>query len=173
MSRLAWPRTPRARLGWAVGAQLALAGGLLLPLVLDSFGAATVTLKTEPVDPRDLLRGRYLILGYGVSRARAGSGVEEGRPAYVPLTRGADGVWSGGEALARRPASGVFLKGQVQWLSGGRAFLNYGLERFYLSEGAAPQQERLGTAGLLASVQVARSGRARLLGLSRDGVEIR
>lgn len=167
------PRSPRARLGWAVGAQLALAGGLMLPLVPDHFGATTVTLRTEPVDPRDLLRGQYLVLGYSVSRVRAGAGVEEGRPAYVPLTRGSDGVWTGSEALAQRPASGVFLKGQVGWVSGGRASLNYGLERFYLSESAALQQERLGTAGLLASVKVARSGRARLVGLSRNGAAIR
>ena len=76
-------------------------------------------------------------------------------------------------ATAERPASGVFLRGRVQWVEGGRAVLNYGLERFYVSEDAARLEEERGASGLRARVRVAPSGRARLLGLSRDGVEIR
>lgn len=165
--------TPRGRLGLAVAAQLGLVGGLVSPAVLDGFGAREVLLKTAPVDPRDLLRGQYLTLGYPVSRVEAGPGVQSGRVAYVPLERGPDGFWTGKRAVSARPGSGVFLRGRVLWTNGGKATLNYGIERFYLSEDGARVEEGRGAAGLRARVRVSPSGRARLLELWRGETRIR
>ena len=59
-----------------------------------------VVLKTEPVDPRDLLRGDYVTLGYSISNfpateieGEANARVEESSPVYVALKKGADGIW--------------------------------------------------------------------------------
>ncbi|UQN08485.1 GDYXXLXY domain-containing protein [Deinococcus sp. QL22] len=167
------PTSPQGRLGLAVAIQLLLVGGLLSPAVLDSFGAQEIMLKTAPVDPRDLLRGQYLTLGYGVSRVQPGPDVKAGQLAYVPLQKGSDGLWTGERAVSLRPGAGVFLRGRVQWSSGGQVTLNYGIERFYLSEEAARVEEGQGAAGLRARVRVSPSGRARLLELWRENERIR
>ena len=167
------PVGSRERLGLAVAAQLLLVGGLLSPALLDSVGAQEVMLETVPVDPRDLLRGQYLTLGYRVSRVQAGPDVKGGQFAYVPLHKSVNGLWTGERAVASRPGTGVFLRGRVQWISAGQATLNYGVERFYLSEEAARIEEGRGAAGLRARVRVAPSGRARLLELWRENARIR
>jgi len=156
-----------------VAAQLLLVAGLLSPALLDSVGAQEVILETAPVDPRDLLRGQYLTLGYRVSRVQAGPDVKDGQVAYVPLEKGRSGVWTGERAVANRPETGVFLRGRVQRISADQANLNYGIERFYLSEEAARVEEGRGAAGLRARVRVAPSGRARLLELWRENAQIR
>ncbi|SMB81279.1 GDYXXLXY domain-containing protein [Deinococcus hopiensis] len=164
---------PRERLALAVTAQLLLVGGLLSPALLDSVRAQEVMLETAPVDPRDLLRGQYLTLAYRVSRVQAGPDVNGGQVAYVPLRKSSKGVWTGERAVATRPGGGVFLQGRVQWINAGQATLNYGIERFYLSEEAARSEEGRGAAGLRARVRVAPSGRARLLELWRENERIR
>lgn len=163
----------RRRLGVAVAVQLLLVGLLLSPSLVDGFGAREITLITAPVDPRDLLRGQYLTLRYGVNQVRAGADVQPGRAAYVPLREGAGGIWTGERATSERPSSGVFLKGQVEWTNQGRANLSYGIERFYLSEETAGSEAAQASGGLQARVSVAPSGRARLLQLWRGDERIR
>ena len=60
-----------------------------------------VLLKVEPVDPRDLLRGDYVVLTYEirnipvklVENAPAGEFVTEEGPIFVRLGKDADGYW--------------------------------------------------------------------------------
>ena len=75
-----------------------------------------VLLKVEPVDPRDFLRGDYVILTYEirnvpvklVANAPAGEFTSEGGPIFVRLAKDADGFWrpraaSLGQPAERRP----------------------------------------------------------------------
>jgi len=60
-----------------------------------------VLLKVQPIDPRDLLRGDYIILGYEISRLPvklvanipAGQTTSDDTPIVVRLKPGADGYW--------------------------------------------------------------------------------
>ena len=63
-----------------------------------------IRLKTAPVDPRDLLRGDYVILNYDISSFPT-SKVNGTKPAegklgnlFVRLSPGADGFWTVAEA---------------------------------------------------------------------------
>ncbi len=112
---------------------------------------AEVLLKVQPVDPRDLLRGDYVRLGYEISSVPAAlfvpaiSGDPDyvERPVWVLLRPGADGVFAAQAAAFDRealpaPAAGeVVIAGTVDGSpgTGGSASVSYGIERFYLPEG--------------------------------------
>ena len=110
-----------------------------------------VLLKVQPVDPRDLLRGDYVRLGYDISSIPAslfrppisGDGDYAERRVWVVLRKGADGVFSAAAASFARenlpPAQpgDVVLAGTAAGApaTGGSASIEYGIERFYLPEG--------------------------------------
>jgi uncharacterized membrane-anchored protein len=110
-----------------------------------------VRLKTLPVDPRDLLRGDYVILSYPISTIPKDivtgdvpkvSGVAE---MSVRLKPGADGLWTATEAsFATLPAEegSVVIRSQpfefypyAEGTLPDTTFLNFGIERYYVPEG--------------------------------------
>jgi uncharacterized membrane-anchored protein len=90
-----------------------------------------VLIRVEPVDPYDPFRGEYVALSYRISRVpHPSAGV-----VYVPLHR--DGVaWTGTRAVAKRPASGTFIRGRVD-----EGAIDFGIETFYVQEGTARRYE--------------------------------
>lgn len=118
-----------------------------------------VTLQVEPVDPRDLLRGDYVVLGYNISRIptsilinqedAASNG--EDRVVFVRLRADESGIWQPVAAsydaqLPEEAATGeVDIKGATHgsW-SATTEFIDvdYGIERFYVPEGEGREIER-------------------------------
>jgi uncharacterized membrane-anchored protein len=112
-----------------------------------------VLLKIEPVDPRDLLRGDYIVLGYDISRipvkliadVPADKLISDDTRLVVRLKKGADGYWTPtvawfGKAPTPPAADEADISGHVAegWdLRGEAATIapDYGIERFYLPEG--------------------------------------
>ncbi|WP_139925334.1 GDYXXLXY domain-containing protein [Hymenobacter sp. DG01] len=153
--------------------------GLVLAQVLFVLGVAaagyataalgrTITLRTSPVDPRDLLYGDYVNLRYSVSElpGRLWKGTTLPRrhqPAYVLLEPRPDGTYEAVAAFPEKPATTgrqAVLRGSVQdvWRRGLR--LRYGLERYYVPEGEGRQLER--RQSLRVQVSVAPWGQARI-----------
>jgi uncharacterized membrane-anchored protein len=131
-----------------------------------------VLLKVEPVDPRDLLRGDYVRLGYEISQIPVeivanlpSGGTVEAGTIHVRIRKQPDGFW---RAVAARlndrldgeaGADEVDLSGQVSaaWNAapGSSLSVEYGIERFYLPEGAGKPIERdmrVRSFGILAAV---------------------
>lgn len=119
-----------------------------------------VLLKVEPVDPRDLLRGDYVRLGYEISNVPvamignvpSGAQWTERGPVFVRVKKGEEGIWrvvsaSLYEAPSTPPAEGeIDIRGTVD---DGRDLgqidtlnVDYGIERFYLPEGDGLAIER-------------------------------
>lgn len=112
-----------------------------------------VLLKVEPVDPRDLLRGDYVSLGYEISNipVKLIANVPDGRstsdeqPVVVRVKKGMDGYWHTETAwLDAAPAPAgtdeVDIVGHIGagWNlrdEGATVSPDYGIERFYLPEG--------------------------------------
>ena len=112
-----------------------------------------VLLKVEPVDPRDLLRGDYVALGYEISRIPVGlianippdRSSSDDQPLVVRVKGGMDGYWHPETAwldAAPGPAGTdeVDIVGHIGagWdLRQGDTTVSpdYGIERFYLPEG--------------------------------------
>jgi len=113
-----------------------------------------VLLKVEPVDPRDLLRGDYVRLGYeagAVDRTLfmnppADTYQAMNQTVYVRLARGPNRYWEPVSASVGEPA-GTPADGQVDLrgtLTGYESSsenatrtlqVNYGIERYYVPEG--------------------------------------
>lgn len=105
-------------------------------------GGQEIVLKAVPVDPRDLLRGDYVILGYEAQTLAPhllrGPDVTVGERVYVTLER-QDRYWVPTEYQAAafgKPPSAIFLTAIVESTSGTAVRVNYpNLDRYYVPEG--------------------------------------
>jgi uncharacterized membrane-anchored protein len=137
----------------------------------------TILLETRLVDPRDLLRGDYLILNYEISDVPAklfAPPVEKDMPAgtkiFVALAPGTNNfhevVRASTQELAPA-ANEIVLRGQSEWNRWDRTnsvHITYGIERFYVAEGTGNP-----TGKLTAQAVVPVSGRASLKQIFVDG----
>lgn len=143
-----------------------------------------VVLKTEPIDPRDLLRGRYVRLNYSISRVPPLTFTEEmpdyfdtGTVIFVRLEEGADGFWQAAEArVGSRPDDdgGIWIRGETLYRMASTdnpANVRYGIERFYAPEALAPEIEKRMRDGEVTEVvvAVAEDGRAQIKALRQAG----
>lgn len=120
-----------------------------------------VLLKVEPVDPRDLLRGDYVILNYEISRipltiisdiGEVGDRLDTAGKITVRIGRDDDGYWRARSAWLGNPPAGpagtgeIEIAGQIPPLNlayiGEDVRVTYGIERFYLPEGEGRAIER-------------------------------
>lgn len=143
-----------------------------------------VLLKVEPVDPRDLLRGDYVRLGYEISAIPAALVAQadaEGTAGviFVRLKKGPDGFWQAVSASFGAPSpvqeDEVEIRGRIEagWSRQQDAVIHvdYGIERFYLPEGegkAIERDMRLRSFGILAAI--GKDGTAQIKALM-DGSE--
>ncbi|GAB3302794.1 GDYXXLXY domain-containing protein [Hymenobacter tenuis] len=161
---------PRRRrwLQWLVLAQVLFVLGVAAAGYATAALGRTIVLRTSPIDPRDLLYGDYVTLRYQISELpgrlwRGGAMPRRHEPAYVLLEPKPDGTY---EALAVYPeqptttGNQAVLRGSVQdvWRRGLR--LRYGLERYYVPEGAGRDLER--RQSLRVQVSIAPWGQARI-----------
>ena len=137
-----------------------------------------ILLETARVDPRDLLRGDYLILNYAISDVptnlfspRLGQDVPPGTKVFVALEPGTNQFYHVMKAStnALAPENGqVVLKGATGWFWGGpqagRVHVEYGLERYYVREGTGNPAGKL-TVRAVATA----SGQARIKEVLLDG----
>lgn len=137
-----------------------------------------VLLETQPVDPRDPLRGDFVRLNYKISNVPrekfspppAGE-LAAGRKIYVALMpSGTNGFWEVSRASLEKfnPVDGeVLLAGKNQWSwqsSAGLIHLEYGIEQYYVAEGTGNPQGKL-----TVQVAIGGSGRASIKEVFVDG----
>lgn len=116
-----------------------------------------VRLSVVPVDPRDLLRGDYVVLSYEISRLNEAdlngdSGFDDGDSIFVVLESHGD-FWKALAIFREEPSSGPFIRGVVNWINssgpscdttGCRILdVDYGLGKFFVPEGEGRQLENL------------------------------
>jgi uncharacterized membrane-anchored protein len=144
-----------------------------------------IRLAVKPVDPRDLLRGDYVVLSYALSSLQTNQleGDDDffrGDPVYVTLVPEGD-EWKA-VSMAKAPPGGdaVFLKGTVTDVTdlgdncgGARCAIytaDYNLEQFFVPEGEGRELEKLrNDQKLTVDVALAADGRAALKRLRVDG----
>lgn len=141
-----------------------------------------VVLLTQPVDPRDLMRGDYVTLGYDISsieRAKIkGPTASNNRVVYVAVKSASDGMWVFSRAafvpIADVAAEEVQIRGetlhQVSDAPDSNLNLHYGIERYYVPEGEgrdieSGQRERR----ITAVIAVSSSGAAQIKALRDNG----
>jgi len=112
-----------------------------------------VVLQTQPVDPRDLMRGDYVILGYditSVDRKLIQGTPDAGlRDVYVALKPDAGGIWHLSRAafvsFTDLASDEVQIRGQSTYAivdyPDATISLRYGIERYYVPEGEGREIE--------------------------------
>lgn len=142
---------------------------------------AVAHLETMPVDPRDLLRGDYVILNYTISTLPASlfaggltNEAPTGTPVYVRLEK--RGEFHEAEAASFDPLESdvgrPVLRGKVSsrmWWEGDRTTnrslrVDFGLERYYVREGTGNPRGKL-----TVDVSVPSSGNAVIRQVYIDG----
>lgn len=164
--------------------QAALLSWLIIDRALLIKNGKEIRLSVVPVDPRDLIRGDYVILSYPISRLRSdevagGDSLYWGDTAYVSLAETADG-WQATAIGTVPPTSGTYLKGMVESSYEqqnckvkspcNEISLVYNLEQFFVPEGEGRELETLrNDQRMSVDVAVADGGRAALKRLLVDG----
>ena len=154
-------RTRRLAFLAVVAAQLIVPVALIGANELALATGTHVTLLTQPVDPLDPFRGRYVALSYEISNPRGGR-FASGETVWIELVESGD-RWVAERVHTSRPDTDrPVIRGQVR---NGR--FEFGIETYYADEDEAPELERV-RGRLLVDVVLDDDGRARI-----DGVRVR
>jgi uncharacterized membrane-anchored protein len=138
--------------GAAALIQIALLGAMIVDRAQILRDGIEVKLQTRPIDPRDLLRGDYVVLGYDMSLLKTGALKEQ--PAgsrnpvvFVKLAPKADGIYEVVSVHATAvPVTSpeVLIRGRVNYGAScgpdGLSFcdtlsVRYNLEKYFVPEG--------------------------------------
>jgi uncharacterized membrane-anchored protein len=176
---LGWLKAREQRiLKITVAVQLLILVGMIGLRAIPLATGQTVLVRVEPVDPRDLFRGDYVILSYDFSRAPR-EGIEglsesergswkklEGRPVYVTLVPDSNGVHHRAEKVTLvKPKTGLFIKGQMER----HGSVKYGIESYFVEERTGLVYEQaMQSRKLTAELAVTSNGQAALKGLKID-----
>jgi len=186
-----WQRIPKAALfGAAALIQLALLALMVGDRMQILREGTEVTLQTRPIDPRDLLRGDYVTLGYDISQLPAGplklqTASARNPIVFVKLAPNRDGIYEAisvhAEAVAVQSPE-VLIRGRVAHgatcgadgnLFCDRLQIRYNLERYFVPEGEGRKLELLrNERKLMVVAAVAPTGRAAIKRLLADGEPI-
>ncbi len=101
--------------------------------------------KTAPVDPYDAFRGRYVAIRVDVGQVARPKWpvLKGGERVFALLTYGADGFAQIAAILPSRPSGGAYLPAKVRYVAGENLMLDFPIDRYYMTEKAAPEAEKL------------------------------
>jgi uncharacterized membrane-anchored protein len=176
-------RTPFAlALVLAFLVQVGLVGWLVADRAMLLASGREVRLAVVPIDPRDLLRGDYVVLGYEITRLESSklagdTDFAEGDPVYVTLAREGD-VWSATAIAREPPKDGTWIRGTISNVSRASGCsgdctiyrADYNIEKFFVPEGTGHELEQLrNDQRITVDVALGDDGRAALKRLLVDG----
>lgn len=150
--------TTKNKANWlAIGVVIAAQAGFLGWMVWDRVSllksGREISLKVIPIDPRDVFRGDYVVLGYEfapfqydtVKHGPLSEKITWGSPVFVTLTPDAEKGWTGSAIALDYPKSvapgDAVLKGTVLHIDGDersptrRIGIEFGIERYFVPEG--------------------------------------
>ncbi|MTI44467.1 putative membrane-anchored protein [Roseibium hamelinense] len=174
MTRQPVIRSAFLRWGLLAVIQLALIGVPLADRLEVQFSGQEVTLDLVPIDPRDLLRGDYVIINLSITTLPKDLANTEtlspGDAVFVQLKADDDGVYSA-QSMSRSPAGEGTpeIEGKVTGTSGDAYRIDYGIDAFFLPEGTGKQIETLDTERVKLVIALAPDGRSLPLRLLVDG----
>ncbi len=166
-------------LGLVLGLQIAWILGTVATQENSLNSAPPVLLETRPVDPRDMLRGDYVILSYDISQfpltmiqPPVTTVAPGGSPIYVVLERRGEFHKAVSASMTFPPAQPgqTVIRGVVQhsWQPSNSTNptvrVEYGLERYYVPEGTGNLQGKL-----TVEAAVPKSGKAIIKQVFVDG----
>ena len=101
--------------------------------------------KTEPVDPYDAFRGKYVALRVEADKVPQPPDlkVERGQKIYASIGVDKDGFAVVSQITTQKPSKGSYLFASVKYTTGKEVILDLPIDRYYMEEKAAPRAEEL------------------------------
>jgi len=140
---------------------------------------------TEPVDPNDPFRGKFVVLNYVADVVEASNGQNwfQGEPVYVLIQNDADGFAEIADIEKVPPVGDVhFIKAEIGTVWGqnpARIQIKYPFERFYMEESKAPKAEAMfrdlwrDSSATVYGLVIVNEGKAALEDVLVDGISIK
>ena len=121
---------------------------------------ASYKFKTQPIDPSDPFRGKYITLNFDATSivVEENGRWESGEDVYITFTTDSAGFAKASGIFRERPDSDVYLKTSVNYYNNYEqfeVFFNIPFDRFYLEESKASQAEQIYWQAQSDSTQVA------------------
>ncbi len=167
--------SPYIRWGLLALIQLALIAIPIADRLYVQVTGEEVTLALAPVDPRDLLRGDYVILNLSLHTLPrdlpgAGADIVEGETVYVRLQADDDGIARPAEVARERSAlNGTVIEAAVERVEETILRINTGMDAFFVQEGDGKEVERIMGDRVKLIAAIASDGRSLPLQLLIDG----
>ena len=128
---------------------IAIAAGMILSKQQTLRTGRMVVLETVPVDPRDFLRGDYVVLRYKLSSLDLNqieskkSYYRPGESIYVKLEPKGK-FWEAVAIYEKKDGAinGLFIKGKVKYYYDKKLEANYGIESYFVPEGEGRDIEK-------------------------------
>jgi len=102
--------------------------------------------KTEPIDPVDAIRGRYVALSLAAEKVRQDERPAEfatsGTPVYVTLKEDAEGFAQVDEIRTKALPGNNVVKVETRYWSDGWEYVRFPFDKFWVDEKIAPEAER-------------------------------
>lgn len=100
-------------------------------------------LQTQPVDPYDVFRGRYVYLSYKDESVIVDTteSWQDATEVYVRFTTDGEGFSKIAGVTLQPPAEGDFLKAEVSYMSDSLLWITYPFTTYYMEEHKAPEAE--------------------------------
>ncbi len=113
-----------------------------------------ILLRTRPVDPRDIVRGDYMILNYDISSVFDAAGFQPGQEVFVILEKRGEFHEAVGVSESMPPVSAHqrVARGTIKSSWGGKR-VEYGIEQFFVPEGKGTPSSRNITVQVVLSPQ--------------------
>ncbi|MEM9630753.1 MAG: GDYXXLXY domain-containing protein [Pseudomonadota bacterium] len=133
-----------------------------------------VQMEIVPVDPRDLLRGDYVIINLAISRVSkdvlGSETVRSGDPVFVSLiAEGKGPVRPLAVSRLREEAGELAIAGTVRTVADEFIQIDYGIDAFFLPEGEGLAIERMDKSRVLLEVAIDEDGQSLPVMLLVDG----
>lgn len=137
----------------AILAQFGILGGMIFHNSQPYREGKLITVKTEPVDPRDLFRGDYVVLNYDFNRpsdkklesSDSWSSAKKGTPVYAVLVKSPDSeVWTLEKVTLTQPTASEVNENRL-YIAGLKVSYwraSYGIEQFFVQEGKGKELEK-------------------------------
>lgn len=124
----------------AIAFQTCAVLSLALPPILTLSSGKTISVLTEPVDPRDMFRGDYVTLSYAFSRVATSETFVYHTKVFVRLKQDADKQWQAVSVSKTKPAVAadeILLFGEAEYTDerNKQVQVKYGIEQVFVPEG--------------------------------------
>jgi len=120
-----------------------------------------VMLKIIPIDPRDLLRGDYVILNYEISSLPRNNEYKADQVVYAVLKTDDKNVATVDYIDKQYPKNKIFIKGIVR-NKGWNSRIEYGIESYFVKEKTGRQLQNNLRRGAHAKVLIDKNGKAKV-----------